>query len=68
MTRIIMCGCSGAMGETISGIVKEDAEAKIVAGIDMVDDGSHDLSDAGTADWNVQLKQMRLLTFQLRKF
>ena len=42
MTRIIMCGCSGAMGKTISGIVKEDAEAKIVAGIDMVDDGSHD--------------------------
>ena len=42
MTRIIMCGCCGAMGKTISNIVKEDAEATIVAGVDMCDDGSHD--------------------------
>ena len=37
MTRIIMCGCNGAMGRMITGIVNEDAEAEIVAGIDMVD-------------------------------
>ena len=35
MTRIIMCGCNGKMGRVISQIVKEDAEAEIVAGIDI---------------------------------
>ena len=29
MTRIIMCGCNGAMGRMITGIVNEDAEAEI---------------------------------------
>ena len=33
MTRIIMSGCNGAMGTTITKIVSEDAEAEIVAGI-----------------------------------
>lgn len=42
MTRIIMCGCNGAMGQTISGIVKEDPEAEIVAGIDLADHGDND--------------------------
>lgn len=42
MTRIIMCGCNGAMGQTISGIVKEDPEAEIVAGIDLADRGGND--------------------------
>lgn len=41
MTRIIMCGCNGAMGQTISGIVKEDPEAEIVAGIDLADCGEN---------------------------
>lgn len=41
MTRIIMCGCNGAMGRTITGIVKEDPEAEIVAGVDMVDNGEN---------------------------
>lgn len=35
MTRIIMHGCNGAMGQTITRIVKEDSEAEIVAGIDI---------------------------------
>lgn len=42
MTRIIMSGCSGAMGRTITDIVKEDPEAQIVAGIDVVDNGNTD--------------------------
>ncbi len=42
MTRIIMCGCNGAMGRMITGIAKEDSEAEIVAGIDMVDNGQTD--------------------------
>ena len=37
MTKIIMHGCNGAMGQTISKIVNEDPEAQIVAGIDLVD-------------------------------
>ncbi|MBO5486607.1 MAG: 4-hydroxy-tetrahydrodipicolinate reductase, partial [Eubacterium sp.] len=39
MTRIIMSGCSGAMGKMITDIVKEDSQAEIVAGIDIVDNG-----------------------------
>ena len=37
MVKIIMHGCNGKMGQMISGIVKEDAEALIVAGIDTYD-------------------------------
>lgn len=35
MTRIIMTGCNGKMGKTISEIVAEDEEAVIVAGVDI---------------------------------
>ena len=42
MTRIIMSGCNGAMGRTISEIVKEDPDAEIVAGIDVVDKGGNE--------------------------
>ena len=41
MTRIIMSGCNGAMGTTITKIVSEDAEAEIVAGIDIADQGKN---------------------------
>ncbi len=37
MTRIIMHGCNGKMGQTISRIVSDDVEAEIVAGIDPYD-------------------------------
>ena len=37
MTRIIMHGCNGKMGQAISRIVSEDAEAEIVAGVDPFD-------------------------------
>lgn len=39
MTRIIMSGCNGAMGNMITGIVEEDKDAQIVAGIDIADNG-----------------------------
>ena len=39
MTRIIMHGCNGHMGQVITGIVANDANAQIVAGIDLRDDG-----------------------------
>jgi len=37
MIRIIMHGCNGHMGQVISGIIKEDANTEMVAGIDVVD-------------------------------
>ena len=37
MTRIIMHGCNGRMGQMITGIVKERDDARIVAGIDVFD-------------------------------
>lgn len=40
MTRIIMNGCHGTMGKTITAIANEDTETIIAAGIDITDDGS----------------------------
>lgn len=37
MTKIIMVGCNGRMGQMITGIVAEDDQTQIVAGIDVVD-------------------------------
>ncbi|MBR1470972.1 MAG: 4-hydroxy-tetrahydrodipicolinate reductase [Lachnospiraceae bacterium] len=37
MTRIIMHGCNGKMGQTITNLVKNDPDAEIVAGIDLSD-------------------------------
>lgn len=35
MIKIILCGCNGKMGQVISEIVGKDAEAQIVAGVDL---------------------------------
>lgn len=35
MTKIIMHGCNGKMGRVICGLVKNDTDAEIVAGVDM---------------------------------
>lgn len=37
MVKIIMHGCNGKMGQVITGIVADDKDAEIVAGIDIVD-------------------------------
>ena len=37
MTKFIMHGCNGAMGQVITRLAKEDPEAEIVAGIDIQD-------------------------------
>ncbi len=42
MVRIIMHGCSGHMGQVISDLVQNDADAEIVAGVDLVDKGTFD--------------------------
>lgn len=39
MIRIIMNGCNGKMGQVISGLVAEDAETVMVAGVDISDNG-----------------------------
>ena len=35
MTRIIMCGCCGAMGRMITELAEKDADVEIVAGVDV---------------------------------
>ena len=42
MTRIVMYGCNGHMGQVISDLIKDDPEAEIVAGIDMADNRDND--------------------------
>ena len=37
MTRVIMNGCNGKMGQCITGICKADEDIEIVAGIDLYD-------------------------------
>ncbi len=37
MTKIILVGCNGRMGQMIHGIVSEDKEVVIVAGVDILD-------------------------------
>ena len=34
MTDILLHGCNGRMGQMIAGLLKEDSEARIVAGVD----------------------------------
>ncbi len=41
MVRIIMHGCNGHMGQVISGLAEQDPDAKIVAGIDIADQGKN---------------------------
>lgn len=42
MINVIMHGCNGMMGQMITGLMKEDTQAKIVAGIDVNDDGHNE--------------------------
>jgi len=37
MTRVIMHGCNGKMGQVITGLCKADSEIEIVAGVDVSD-------------------------------
>ncbi|MBD5486389.1 MAG: 4-hydroxy-tetrahydrodipicolinate reductase [Lachnospiraceae bacterium] len=41
MTRVIMHGCNGKMGQTISGLIAADEEIEIVAGVDTYDEGKN---------------------------
>lgn len=37
MVKVIMHGCNGHMGQVITGLIKDDPDIEIVAGIDLVD-------------------------------
>lgn len=53
MTRIIMHGCNGKMGQVITGICQNDKDACIVAGVDVVDNrdnGYPVFTDIGLCD------------------
>ncbi|MCM1122511.1 MAG: 4-hydroxy-tetrahydrodipicolinate reductase [Eubacterium sp.] len=39
MVRVIMHGCNGKMGQTITGLIAADEEIEIVAGVDVYDEG-----------------------------
>lgn len=39
MTKVIMHGCNGKMGQVISNLIAEDPEVELVAGVDARDDG-----------------------------
>lgn len=55
MTRIIMHGCNGKMGQVITGLLKDDEDAAIVAGIDISDHVKNDYPVfASFADCNVE--------------
>ncbi|MBO5208924.1 MAG: 4-hydroxy-tetrahydrodipicolinate reductase [Lachnospiraceae bacterium] len=41
MVKVIMHGCNGKMGQTISGLVASDEEIEIVAGVDAFDNGQN---------------------------
>ncbi len=41
MTNIILHGCNGKMGKTIAGLIEEDGEIAIAAGVDAFDDGKN---------------------------
>lgn len=41
MTNVIIHGCNGKMGQTILGLLKEDEEIKVVAGVDAFDEGKN---------------------------
>lgn len=41
MTNVIMHGCNGKMGQTIAGLIAEDDEITLMAGVDAYDDGKN---------------------------
>ncbi len=41
MIKVIMHGCNGKMGKTIAGLIAEDEEVTLVAGVDAYDEGKN---------------------------
>ncbi len=41
MTKVILVGCNGRMGRMVDGLVAQDSDVEIVAGVDFVDNGDN---------------------------
>lgn len=41
MTKVIMHGCNGKMGQTIAGLIADDDEITLAAGVDAIDGGQN---------------------------
>lgn len=41
MTKVIMHGCNGKMGQTIAGLIADDDEVTLAAGVDAYDEGKN---------------------------
>ena len=41
MVKVILHGCNGHMGQVITGLIAEDPDAEVVAGIDLADHGKN---------------------------
>lgn len=61
-----MHGCNGHMGQVISQLVKEDARAEIVAGIDLKDDGRNEYP-VYTNIWDCDVEADAMIDFSSYK-
>ena len=57
MTKVIMHGCNGKMGQVITGLIAQDEDVKIVAGIDTYDEKKNDYRYIRLSG-NARLQQM----------
>lgn len=62
MIRVIMHGCNGRMGQVISSLLAEDEEARLVAGVDIADDG-HNPYPVFTDIWDCDVEADCLIDF-----
>ena len=66
MTRIIMVGCGGKMGQVISGIVEADEDAQIVVVEELIPETSRgEHSNVGTISFAVGFVLMMMLDVAL---
>ena len=55
MVNIIMHGCCGQMGKMIASLAAQDEEIRIIAGVDVFDDGKSDFPVfSRVLNWKVQ--------------
>lgn len=62
MINVIMHGCNGMMGQMITELLKEDSQAKIVAGIDVVDQGKNEYP-VFSSIWDCDVKADVIIDF-----
>lgn len=62
MINVIMHGCNGMMGQMITELMKEDSQAKIVAGVDVVDQGKNEYP-VFSSIWDCDVKADVIIDF-----